>query len=178
MVVRENKNSFFCLRLDTSLIKNSPYQLDKLDNSVDLIFSTMKVRSVWYKFVNKNKLEYIYLFKTEDRKRKGQLAKACEKIFDKDQEYQIDALNKFSFEKDLCRFEQNENFELSRKPVPFSDYTADDIKIFYNPKNWYPWQKDLYKMIFDEDGSFKEPHPRHIISIVDKPGCSRQEYLV
>ena len=168
----ENKNSFFSLTLDTIQFSTNPYQLEKLDDFVDLIFSTMKVQNNWYKFCQKNNQEIIYFFKTEDRKRKGQLVNCCDKIFPKVQEYSVEALSKISYEKDINRFKKNENFKLIYKPLPFGDYSANDISIFKDPKNWHPWQQDLYNLVFNKDGSFRDPHPRHIISLVDIKGCS------
>ncbi len=171
MVVTENKNSFFLVTVDLPASSNFSYQLDKIQNAMDLIFTMMKVKNTWYKFLNKNNRELIYLFKSEDRKRKGQLEKYCHKILP-DNEYQINSLSKFDFERDLSRFQNNDNFKLSHQPLPFSEYSANDIKIFDDVNNWFPWQKEIYKQIFNKDGSFKEPHPRHIISIVDKAGNS------
>jgi hypothetical protein len=51
-------------------------------------------------------------------------------------------------------------------------YDGKDIKIFNDRKKWHPWQKELYDKIWNRDGSFKDPDPRRIISIVDKKGNS------
>lgn len=170
MVSTENKHSFFSLTIDVAKNVNNSYQLENLDNSVDLIFSLMKVKSVWYKFFNKSAREVVYIFKTEDRKRKGQLVNYCQKILPASYEYQVMSLSKFSFDNDLGRFQNNDNFELVHKPIRFADYTANDIALFHDKKNWYPWQKQIYDKVFNDDGSFKTADPRHIISVIDTKG--------
>ncbi|HKL13670.1 MAG TPA: hypothetical protein VJ907_08700, partial [Halanaerobiales bacterium] len=98
----ENKNSFFSLVLDIPSTDKNPYKIEKLSNAVDLIFSLMKVSGFWYQF--RGSQEIVYFFKTEDRKRKGQLVNYCQKILPSTQEFQVEALSKFAFEKDIARF--------------------------------------------------------------------------
>jgi|GEM_PF-3128421 len=164
----ENKNSFFSLVLDIPSTDKNPYKIEKLSNAVDLIFSLMKVSGFWYQF--RGSQEIVYFFKTEDRKRKGQLVNYCQKILPSTQEFQVEALSKFAFEKDIARFQSNENYKEIDRPVAFRDYTADDIRIFEDSKNWYPWQKEVYSMIFNSDGTYKKPHNRWLYSIVDTAG--------
>jgi len=164
----ENKNTFFSLILDISAHEKIPYQLDKLSNAVDLVLSLMKVSGYSYKFQSSQ--EMVYLFKTEHRKRKGQLVSYCQKIFPSSQDFQVEALSKFSFEKDLLRFQANQNYKEMDKPLPFSDYSASDLTIFKDRKNWHPWQKEVYSMLFNSDGTFKQPDGRYIYSFVDVNG--------
>ena len=168
--INENKNSFFTITCNTSGMPQ--YQLDKLDEGMDLVLESMKVNNYWFKFIHKNLDQIVYFFKTETRKRKGQLVKACQSSLPDSIDFNLEALTKFSFEEDLARMEINESFKLTNKPSLFSDYSAQDIKIFDDPKNWHSWQKEIYDKIFHPDGSIKEPHPRHIISLVDRTGNS------
>ena len=46
-------------------------------------------------------------------------------------------------------------------------YDGSDIIIFNDKKNFYSWQKDIYDIIYNEDGSLKTPDPKAIISLVD-----------
>lgn len=168
----ENKNSFFSLYLDIRPFKENDFYLEKLDDSVDLIFSSMGVRNHCYKFKEANNNEFIYFFQTDNRKRKGQLVKYCEKYLPENQDFSVDGITKFNFETEIERTTKNNNFKLIEKPNVFGEYSANDISIFNDPKNWHSWQKEVYKLIFNEDNSFKKPHPRQIISIVDTKGNS------
>lgn len=166
----ENKNSFFSLTLDTSQIHNNEWKLEKLENAIDLILSAMQVNQIWYKFVGIN--EIIYLFKTETRKRRGQVIKACEGTLPKEQNYEVQALTKFSYDQDLKRLQKNTNFKFVHKPNIFENYSGRDIAIFNNRKNWYKWQKEFYDMVFDENGNFKQADERKIIHLYCKTGNS------
>lgn len=71
----ENKQSFFSLRIETELIKNNDYKLEELENSVDIILSTLGVKAIFYKFQQKNNTEKVYFFKTDTRKRNSRINK-------------------------------------------------------------------------------------------------------
>lgn len=168
----ENKSSYFSIGLPITTNLQPDIYVEKLENKIDLIFHSMKVKSTWYKYMKPDYSEIIYFFKTEDRKRKGQLIKYCDQILDKNQQYKIQPHTKFSFDSSLARIENNPNFNLVHKPIIFSEYNASDIAIFENEKNWYPWQKQIYSHVFGSNGNFKTAHPRHIISLVDRAGNS------
>ena len=166
----ENKKTFFCLKLIIGNKRFNDNYLDDLNNQVDIILSSMSVSDEVYKFETKSKEEVIYLFRTENRKRKGQLVRKCEQTLEKEQICLAEALTKASYEQTLYRLKKNRHVKLIKKPNPFSEYKGEDIAFFNDPKNWYSWQNDFYNLIFNEDGSFKDPHPRHIISLIDKEG--------
>lgn len=168
----ENKNSFFSLYIDTENIKLNDYQLEKRSNQIDLILSSMGVKSKSYKFKSKQNNELIYYFRTEDRKRKGQLDKYCRQYLPEGQEFEIEAMTRFVFDSEIKRLEENPNFKILEHPNRFEEYDANDIKIFDNPNNWHEWQKEIYDKIFETDGSFKKPDQRQIFSLVDKKGNS------
>lgn len=166
----ETKQSFFSLRLELETFNNK-YKQEELDNIVDLIISSLGVKTNCYKFENKE--EKVYLFKTETRKRKGQLVKLCDKLLPTNQYYVAEGLTRITFISEIERLKKNPNFELLEKPMPFIEYNANDIEIFNNIENWHSWQKDIYEKIFHTDtNTFKKPDPRRIISLVDKKGNS------
>lgn len=168
----ENKSSFFSLSVPLGSMPQD-VELDKIENNVDLVFTKMKVKSNWYKYLHSEGNEVVYFFRADARSRKGRLIKDCELIWAKSpQDYYVQSYTKDQYETALSRIENNPNFQLKHKPIVFSEYNADDIAIFNNKKNWYPWQEEIYSKIFEKDGQFKEPHPRHIISLVDKVGNS------
>ena len=168
----ENKNSFFSLRINTEEIKNNKFAMEKLENSIDLILSSLNATKSVYKFNQKNNNEIICLFETGTRKRKGQLIKLCENLLEEKIFFVGDGITKFVFDNEIQRFTKNANFIMVEKPILFSEYRGNDIKVFNNKNNWYPWQKDVYNLIFNEDSTFREPDPRKIISLVDKEGNS------
>jgi hypothetical protein len=168
----ENKNSFFSLSLNLDLIQGNAFKLENLLNSVDLVLSSMGVKTKSYQFKSTYGNELVYLFQTDTRKRKGQLAKYCDQHLPQDQSYQILALTKTTFESELLRFQNNLKFNLVDKPTIFDEYAGTDIKIFDNKANWHEWQLKIYEKIFNPDGSFKQADPRKIISLVDQKGNS------
>lgn len=173
----ENKNSFFLLvlPLENSHRKGNEYYTEQLDNAVDIILGTMGVKNKSYRFINKNSEEIIYLFRTETRKRKGQIIKCCETNIPKvaeNQYFSVQALTKTGFELELQRMKRNENYQITQEPTLFNEYKGDDLVMFDNPKNWYSWQKEIYNKLFDKDGILKQPDPRKIISLVDEVGNS------
>ena len=166
----ENKNSFFSIKLDITNIKTNSFRLEQLENQIDLVLSNMHVSQFWHKFTGAN--EIIYFFKTDNRKRKGQLVKVCDNILNTDQSYYVEAMTKMSYEQDLERMRRNDNFRNVHKPSIFSDYAGNDIKFFDDPKNWHKWQTDVYNMLLDENDQFKTPHARKIIHLYCKTGNS------
>lgn len=43
-----------------------------------------------------------------------------------------------------------------------SYYDASDLTVFKDHDNFHPWQKHMYDIIVNENGTFKKPHDRHI----------------
>jgi hypothetical protein len=171
----ENKNSFFLLILNLEQLPgiNINNIKDNLNDQVDLILSSMGASNKCYKFQHKSGDSVIYYFQTDNRKRRGQLVKYCEKFLGDNIYYQAEGLTRFAFESEIERSKTNKNLELLNQPVQFEEYSGNDISIFNNPNNWHPWQKEIYYKIFDQQtDSFQKPHPRQIISLVDKTGNS------
>jgi len=172
MSTNENKSSFFQVTIDLLPIYKNQYQIHLLENSMDLVLSAMKVNNTLYKFIQKNQEQVIYLFKSEDRKRRGQLDRYCNQNLSNELEYNVISHSNSAFWATINRLKKNSNFNLSHKPELFSEYKADDIKIFDDPKNWHSWQKEIYNIIFDSEDNYKIPDQRKIISIVDEKGNS------
>lgn len=170
----ENKNSFFFLTLSMRESEDTKAYREKLNDSCDLVFGSLGVINHIYKFTNNENNEIIYFFKTENRKRRGEVVKFCNKLLPTTQTYDTGGLTRVSFFGEIERIKKNKNYTLVNLPESnsFFHYDGRDIKIFNDRKKWHPWQKELYDKIWDSNGSFKEPDPRHIISIVDKKGNS------
>jgi hypothetical protein len=169
MIAVENKNSFFSLTLPISNNQNEIH-IEKLKDKTDLVLNLMNVRNTFYQFEQKENNQLLFFFKTDSRKRKGQLTKYCEQVFPENQQFTVQGLTKFNFDSSIERMKKNNHFNLSKEPSTFDEYTGSDIKIFDNDKNWYPWQKELYQKLFNSDNSFRQPDGRKIISIIDKTG--------
>jgi hypothetical protein len=175
-IANENKSSYFILELKVKSWKNNSEYKNELENKADLVLASMSVVETCYKFEGENTL--LYLFKSNKRKRKGQLAKYCQTFLPEDLTYNIEGVKYDSFNECLQLAMKNKNFKLEQQPDYITDtgnYEGKDLARFENPKDWYPWQKQIYESIFaEENGSvyFKEPDPRHIISLIDIKGNS------
>lgn len=171
-----NKSSYFILELKIKdWIDNNEYKTE-LENRTDLVLASMSVVEICYKFEGQNTL--LYLFKSEKRKRKGQLAKYCQTFLPEDLEYNIEGIKYDSFNEYLQMAIKNKNFKLQQQPEignNVTGYEGKDLERFENPKDWYPWQKQIYDSIFGNENEsiyFKTPDPRHIISLIDVKGNS------
>jgi hypothetical protein len=170
----ENKNSYFILDVkiqdeDKSDIKYK----ERLENKIDLVFSSLGTSyNQTYQFIKKDQKRIIYFFKTEKRKRRGQVVKFCDAHLPENLVYKTEAITKSYLDLSLIKLERDDNFKKVEEPSKFNDYSGGDLAIFENEKNWFPWQRDIYKMIFHQDGSFREAHQRHIFSIIDIDGNS------
>lgn len=86
--------------------------------------------------------------------------------------FHVIGLNRDAYNLEVARLQTNSNYTVKHQAVLFSTYRGNDIKMFENKDQWYPWQKEIYQKVFDEKGAFTQAHPRKIISIVDKKGNS------
>jgi len=175
---QENKSSYFVLELALTSSNDSAYYKNELENNVDLILSSMNVSDICYTFDTIDRDNILYFFKSNKRKRKGELAKFCQKFLPDKQEYHVIGIRADEFEQEIEKLKRNKNFILRNEPedpIITNEYKGLDLLRFENPKDWYPWQKQIYNTIFEnKDGSieFKKPDPRHIVSLVDKKGNS------
>ena len=178
MPSQENKSSYFILELAITSSNNTNFYKTELENNIDLILSAMNVSDVCYTFDSADNDNIVYFFKSNKRKRKGELAKFCQKYLPEKQEYQVQGIRGESFEEQIEKLKRNKNFVLRNEPedpIDILEYKGLDLLRFENPKDWYPWQKQIYNTIFEEEDDktvFKKPDPRHIVSLVDKKGNS------
>jgi hypothetical protein len=82
---------------------------------------------------------------------------------------QTEEITKAFLNEQLLKLNKTEKFQKQTTPIK---YDGDDIKILDNPKNWKPWQVEIYKKFFNSDRSFKKPEERIIYSIIDLEGKS------
>jgi len=188
----ENKNSFFEIYIPRKTeISYGPLsetradlKSERMDNTVDLIFSEMKADFETYQY--EGKTEMSYFFKTKERKRKGQVIRCCEKHlkkFDKDLNFQVQAYNRENYYKYLNAINKNKNYK--RRPstnlTDVPEYSGEDIKILNDPKNWHQWQDLIAKDLFTEESLkfkdarkrvIKDADPRKITNILDYTGFS------
>jgi hypothetical protein len=175
MEIIENKNSYFSLDLRIPIQERNDNHIEDLDNSVDLILSSMGVDDASYKFQKIDKSRVIYFFKTSKRKRQGQLFRYSERFLPKEQICEAKGITKEYLQTSMVILEKDTRYAIKNQGKfmgSYEDepYTGSDIKIFNNRDNWHPWQKDVYDLVLDTNGDWKEPHQRHIISIIDKAG--------
>jgi hypothetical protein len=67
----EDRSTFFFLALPIQEEKNNEEYLEKLNDLVNLVLSSMNASNLFYKFRNIESTEILYFFKTETRKRRG-----------------------------------------------------------------------------------------------------------
>ncbi len=168
----ENKNSFF--KVVVNLDNPTQINTDKLNDNIDLLLGRVSAKAPLYQFTNGSNREVVFYFQTDSRKRKGQITKLCETILEEDEEFTVMGQTKMVHFTDIERMKQNKNFKEIYKVDSklFENYKGTDIEIFDNVKNWHPWQKEVYKIIFNEEGKIKKPDSRAIYSIVCKGGNS------
>lgn len=166
-----NKNTFFSLdiKIPDEHVHSESY-LNDINDSIDQILYSMGASDTdLYKIYRKDGTRISVLFKAINRKRKGQLNKFCTRFLKDDIEFEAKGILKEDLMFSLAQAKTNPNYQIEAEQ---RDYDGSDIKVFENKANWYPWQIDLYNMIYNKDGSIKEPDPRAIISIVDFEGAS------
>lgn len=148
---------------------------EKIKDSVDLVLASMGVQeNSEENFIKNDNSRLIYIFKTKQRKRKGQLVKFCDRYLPKEIEYETEGVQKIYATEQLHKLRKHENFRAfgNTKLEMEKEYQGDDIKILDNRKNWKQWQIDILQTFFHEDFTFQPPTPRRIISLVDYKGGS------
>jgi hypothetical protein len=166
----ENKNSFFFLTLTIPEARKNKIYLDKLNDLSDLVFSSINASNTFYKFESLAKKQIVFLFKTESRKRRGQLVRLCDKLLPKDQEYNVGGLTRVGFWAEIEKMKNNKNYKFVDLFV--NNYTGGDLIVFNDRKKWHPWQREIFDKIWNRDGTYQKPDPRHILSIIDETGNS------
>lgn len=163
-----------------SIFRHQLYK-EELENAVDLVLGRMQIAEEPYKFFKSENSRTIYFFRVDvtKRKRTGQLNRYCQAFLPKDQldPDLIDArgVAQDLFFTELERIKQSKDFKFTN-PERFTReepvYTGSDIKIFEDKTKWFPWQREIYNLMFDENGNLREAHPRHIYSLIDIDGNS------
>lgn len=171
-MVSENKKSYFLLdlKLPDTKIGDTEY-VDEVRNSVDLILSSMGVDEEPQQYIKNDQGRIIYFFRTNLRKRKGQLAKFCERYLPEHQYYDIAGITKSYLDEQKIRLENSKNYQKEIQ-ISKTNYTGDDIKILDEKKNWKPWQTQIFKQFFNENFTIKPANEREIYSIIDIEGQS------
>lgn len=122
-------------------------------------------------FIKKDNSRMIFLFKTNQRKRKGQLIKFCDRFLPKNTGYGYvaEGITKVYMEEQLKKLDQNKEYQIKTSSTK---YEGDDIKILNQRNNWKPWQLTIYNKFFNQDLSFKKGEERKIYSLIDTEGKS------
>jgi len=172
----ENKNSYFFLDLPISENLIDTNYLDKLNNSIDLIYVSMSVGEEFYQARKNDDSRIICIFRTTIRKRKGQLDKFCRKHLPVDQKYIIEGVSKSVAKNEIKRIRQDRTYRLIDDYVKpssiLASYNGKDLDIFKKKANWYPWQLKIWNLLFDKSGNFLESDDRKIVHLVDLSGNS------
>jgi hypothetical protein len=184
MVIADpNKGSYFYLEIgiDQYLVnKTNNVITQEIENSVDIILSLMTANENVYKFVGIDKI--IYLFATNQRKRKGQLVKQVDKyLIEKGliTSYDVISFLKAEFKGYLIELKKKQSLKLVAEPTTFSGYNGRDLQFLdESKKNWYPWQKEIYDELFYSTGEIKPADPRKIIFIYDPKGASGKSVFI
>jgi hypothetical protein len=172
-IAESNRGTYFYFEIERP--NTSGLELPQLEQiietNIDIILARMTATSNVYKFKSSEK--YIYMFSTNQRKRNGQLVKLVEKnLLEKEyiDGYQTAACLKNEFLEILERIKLRKNFQLVAEPIIFDGYSAEDLEVFKNKENWYPWQKAVYEKLFFTTNTIREADPREIIALYDKDG--------
>lgn len=176
----ENKNSYFLLKLTLpNEFKDSDKFINKVNMATDEILYSMSALvndPENYHIEHKKHKEIIHIFRTNNRKRAGQLNKFCKRFIKENWEVKIETsgIKKEEVPEIIQKIKNNKNYIITGN-IYNNIYDGTDIQIFKDRKNWRPWQKDVYDMIFEEPNNYKKiktPDSRTVIHLVDNKGNS------
>ena len=171
----ENKNSYFYIEATTAKENaQNEFFIEKVVNSFDIILGQMNSSRESYIF--KKNCTFICLFKTENRKRNGQLNKFTDRKFtDLKLDFITKGLKKVDYDEKLILLKRNKDYKILDEPeslVSYLNYSGKDLEIFNNERDWHSWQKQIYDELFDKNNKIKQASDRDITSIVDIQGNS------
>lgn len=170
----QNKNTFF--RVDVEIpeqYRHSTTHMSELDDGLDLVLYAMQAsNNDIYKIVKEDGSKVVLLFRANTRKRKGQLNKFCNCYLDNNITTHSKGILKEDMLVSLAKAKKSPDYELIFSIDDNASYDGDDIKLFKDYDAWFPWQKSVYKMLYEKNGLVKKPHPRKIISLIDYKGCT------
>jgi len=152
--------------------------IKKIDDAVDDILYSMNSPTNApknYQAENADRSKRIYIFKTNNRKRKGQLKKFCNQYLDESWGIQFDtvALRLDEIDNLVNQIKNKKDLNFVNNHTQVSD--GRDIQIFKDSNNWYPWQKQIFNKLFEKENNFKRikfPDHRKIITLIDFKGNS------
>ncbi|MEY3223766.1 MAG: Bovine faeces associated smacovirus 5 [Cyanobacteriota bacterium] len=168
------RHSYFSIELISiiSFEEKEESEKDDLLEMIDFVFIGMNVKEEWYSFLSSDGTRYLYFFKSESRKRLGQLRRLCEKNLPSGEKFAIAGLDKSMFYAKVIQLKRNSEWIPIKQIAHFEEFSKDELKLekFENQEYWYAWQKDIYYKIFDENSNIIESDSRKIISIIDDEG--------
>jgi hypothetical protein len=147
---------------------------------MDFLFVGMSVKDDWYSFLSTDGRHYVYFLKCETRKRLGQLRRLCEKHLLSGEEFAIAGYDKVTFYTKLKQFQNSPEWVLIKQMTHYQEFTEEELKLtqFDNRDNWFPWQRELYDKIFDEQNNIKQADDRKIVSIIDTDGKKGKSFFL
>ena len=196
----DNKNSYFMFELRANADTFNEYTvkeaIERVENAIEPVLSKIGATEDTYTITNKQDISsVIFLVRTAQRKRLSLLRNTINKnieSFDIEKfrslpsekhrtQYSYDKINipkvisissmtKKGFITELDRYKNNKNCTVKYEASIDENYKGKDILIFGNIKNWYPWQKKLYSLIYGKDNNLRSSDDRSIILIVDEKG--------
>ena len=175
--MQENKSNYFFLTLD--FMDSKFDDLESINDNLISFFDLAEVDKECHAFVDQQGQKVNYFFRTESRKRPSQLSR----IFDNNiplslENYTIRPGTKFSYNENVRRFSESTRWSNFKRPKDFMSYQAEDLSIFKDKGNFFPWQRSIYNMIFQSDGDFKSPDDRKIFVIYDADGNNGKSKFV
>lgn len=183
MLKIESKYRYFSVQLTSIVGFETRPESDReyLLEMVDMIFLEMNVDDEWFSFISNDKYHYIYLFKCESRNQLKQLRKLCKKYLPSADEFIITGYNKVNFQAKLKQLKNSPEEWIPIKLVThYKEFSKSKLELnkFDNQEYWFPWQKDIYYKIFDENDNIIKADQRKIISIIDEKGKKgKSEFL-
>ena len=198
--MEDNKNSFFMLELRANEDTFNEYTIkeaiERVENTIEPVLSRIGATEDTYTITSKQNISsVIFLVRTSQRKRLSLLRNTINKniqSFDIEKfrnlpserhrtQYSYDKLHipkvisissmtKKGFTEQLDKYKSDKNCTVKYEASIDENYKGKDIILFGNSKNWYPWQKKLYNLIYGKDNNLRTSDDRSIILIVDENG--------
>ena len=168
MSTQLNKNNFFGIVIKNDLkITHLQHVLNKLDIVISKIGITENPKI----YIKKDNKQIVALLRTNIRKRKGQIIKICEKVFENNVDIVVNGLTKAKFNYNIEALDNKDDYKKIFEHNS-EKYTGKDLQVFEDKNNYYKWQKQVYNILFDENDNVKDPEQRIIYNIVDETGNS------
>lgn len=182
-IKEENKHNFFLLRIQ---IGDKFNEQKTIMNDVDRFLAKVSIKQQPYIFISSDKRELNYFFRTQARKREGQLIRLMETVGENRTEFKFYSFCYSVFNKHIKDLNENtkfRRFDKIQKSLLRNPYNRFDIEVLDTYSNWRPWQKDIYNKMFVYKESlfplchFKRPDFRKITLIYDEIGCTGKSIL-